>query len=142
MRKITLLLGCLIGLTGAVSAQDLQPSSNINGLLDRLSQIGNNMGNISDYFTQEEQRALHTYFNINKNAPTSATVNYSKPLGAIDFNGFVSNNGTQTIQLSPKMPTNVAIEKDRKSTRLNSSHVKISYAVFCLKKKKKQEYSN
>src|SRR5690606_41732393 len=26
--------------------------------------------------------------------------------------------------------------KDRKSTRLNSSHVKISYAVFCLKKKK------
>src|SRR5690606_24505178 len=28
---------------------------------------------------------------------------------------------------------------DRKSTRLNSSHVKISYAVFCLKKKKKQD---
>src|SRR5690606_39742783 len=27
-------------------------------------------------------------------------------------------------------------ERDRKSTRLNSSHVKISYAVFCLKKKK------
>src|SRR5436309_8380443 len=27
-------------------------------------------------------------------------------------------------------------EGDRKSTRLNSSHVKISYAVFCLKKKK------
>src|SRR5207302_11324540 len=29
---------------------------------------------------------------------------------------------------------------DRKSTRLNSSHVKISYAVFCLKKKKKKKY--
>src|SRR5690606_40632383 len=28
---------------------------------------------------------------------------------------------------------------DRKSTRLNSSHVKISYAVFCLKKKKRRE---
>src|SRR3989442_9641988 len=28
-----------------------------------------------------------------------------------------------------------AIEPDRKSTRLNSSHVRISYAVFCLKKK-------
>src|SRR5690606_41497616 len=27
------------------------------------------------------------------------------------------------------------LERDRKSTRLNSSHVKISYAVFCLKKK-------
>src|SRR5207253_9211706 len=29
--------------------------------------------------------------------------------------------------------------KDRKSTRLNSSHVAISYAVFCLKKKKKKK---
>src|SRR2546426_8669649 len=31
--------------------------------------------------------------------------------------------------------------RDRKSTRLNSSHLVISYAVFCLKKKK-QEYNN
>src|SRR2546430_5619805 len=30
-------------------------------------------------------------------------------------------------------------ERDRKSTRLNSSHSQISYAVFCLKKKKNQE---
>src|SRR5690349_24920379 len=29
--------------------------------------------------------------------------------------------------------------EDRKSTRLNSSHVEISYAVFCLKKKKKRK---
>src|SRR5690606_39374639 len=32
--------------------------------------------------------------------------------------------------------------RDRKSTRLNSSHVKISYAVFCLKKKKKNKNKN
>src|SRR5690625_5327451 len=32
---------------------------------------------------------------------------------------------------------NQRIQRDRKSTRLNSSHVAISYAVFCLKKKKK-----
>src|SRR6266496_4504028 len=31
----------------------------------------------------------------------------------------------------------VELRRDRKSTRLNSSHVEISYAVFCLKKKKK-----
>src|SRR3989442_10734459 len=30
--------------------------------------------------------------------------------------------------------------QDRKSTRLNSSHVRISYAVFCLKKKKLRRY--
>src|SRR5437870_7707805 len=32
--------------------------------------------------------------------------------------------------------------RDRKSTRLNSSHVAISYAVFCLKKKKKSKKTN
>src|SRR5258708_28221135 len=32
--------------------------------------------------------------------------------------------------------------KDRKSTRLNSSHQIISYAVFCLKKKKKDHYTS
>src|SRR2546426_4917860 len=34
-------------------------------------------------------------------------------------------------------PILVPFERDRKSTRLNSSHLVISYAVFCLKKKKK-----
>src|SRR3712207_8201800 len=32
------------------------------------------------------------------------------------------------------------VDRDRKSTRLNSSHANISYAVFCLKKKKKKKY--
>src|SRR5207253_10603881 len=35
-------------------------------------------------------------------------------------------------------PATVPRQRDRKSTRLNSSHVAISYAVFCLKKKKKK----
>src|SRR5207249_5546871 len=35
--------------------------------------------------------------------------------------------------------TQLAQARDRKSTRLNSSHVSISYAVFCLKKKKARE---
>src|SRR5690348_18115291 len=34
------------------------------------------------------------------------------------------------------------VERDRKSTRLNSSHPSISYAVFCLKKKKKNPTSH
>src|SRR2546430_12927133 len=33
-------------------------------------------------------------------------------------------------------------DRDRKSTRLNSSHSQISYAVFCLKKKKKNTHTN
>src|SRR5690606_41437414 len=39
-------------------------------------------------------------------------------------------------QAPPRDPGQRSLLQDRKSTRLNSSHVKISYAVFCLKKKK------
>src|SRR5690606_40731519 len=47
-----------------------------------------------------------------------------------------------SLPLKQFMGVQVAVDQvtdrgDRKSTRLNSSHVKISYAVFCLKKKKK-----
>src|SRR6266511_5443171 len=38
----------------------------------------------------------------------------------------------------PPSPSRSSV--DRKSTRLNSSHVKISYAAFCLKKKKKKNH--
>src|SRR3712207_6936011 len=36
----------------------------------------------------------------------------------------------------PPRPRERCVDEDRKSTRLNSSHANISYAVFCLKKKK------
>src|SRR5688572_31723552 len=41
--------------------------------------------------------------------------------------------------LRPLPDRDVFAWEDRKSTRLNSSHSQISYAVFCLKKKKKQK---
>src|SRR2546429_6794871 len=50
----------------------------------------------------------------------------------------------QQPQLRRKEPETMAdneLRIDRKSTRLNSSHGYISYAVFCLKKKKKQNQS-
>src|SRR3712207_7046294 len=40
------------------------------------------------------------------------------------------------LQESLRVTQRLAWKKDRKSTRLNSSHANISYAVFCLKKKK------
>src|SRR5690606_40937777 len=45
---------------------------------------------------------------------------------------------TLVVLLSPTGARTRLRSRDRKSTRLNSSHVKISYAVFCLKKKKTQ----
>src|SRR3712207_8999133 len=47
-----------------------------------------------------------------------------------------------TLSLEPLLGINFVLDlnEDRKSTRLNSSHANISYAVFCLKKKKKRLY--
>src|SRR5690554_7331724 len=46
------------------------------------------------------------------------------------------NNATTVNPIN--FPSTSNAGRDRKSTRLNSSHVRISYAVFCLKKKKKK----
>src|SRR5690349_21935356 len=43
------------------------------------------------------------------------------------------------VQRRAQLVRHVGEKADRKSTRLNSSHVEISYAVFCLKKKKKKK---
>src|SRR5690606_41081515 len=45
--------------------------------------------------------------------------------------------GEQAEPASPALPADAGatVQEDRKSTRLNSSHVKISYAVFCFEKK-------
>src|SRR2546421_7986404 len=44
-----------------------------------------------------------------------------------------------TIEPCRESFTGLSVHRDRKSTRLNSSHDQISYAVFCLKKKKKKQ---
>src|SRR5690606_4582661 len=52
-----------------------------------------------------------------------------KPLGGEDR----FHHGAGTLAVPDRM--HMILDLDQKSTRLNSSHVKISYAVFCLKKK-------
>src|SRR3712207_6864292 len=47
-------------------------------------------------------------------------------------------NRNRSVASRPHRPRATRARKDRKSTRLNSSHANISYAVFCLKKTKKQ----
>src|SRR5690625_6299271 len=61
------------------------------------------------------------------------------------FRSYVENVDSQPTWAAPAIVQRgsranmgaAEIAKDRKSTRLNSSHVAISYAVFCLKKKRK-----
>src|SRR5439155_3035371 len=59
-----------------------------------------------------------------------------RPDGQPGCCGIQQAAGTQSIH---SRFTELARFQDRKSTRLNSSHVAISYAVFCLKKKKKKK---
>src|SRR5699024_11334955 len=51
------------------------------------------------------------------------------------------DESSQTEQWWKEMDLKEHVDSDRKSTRLNSSHVSISYAVFCLKKKIKRDYN-
>src|SRR2546427_1495021 len=53
----------------------------------------------------------------------------------MDISGVISEKGSSN-PLSESEDLVARIKEDRKSTRLNSSHSQISYAVFCLKKKK------
>src|SRR5215510_15348099 len=53
----------------------------------------------------------------------------------------VRRNSVTSSGRSSTSSTIRCVSGDRKSTRLNSSHVAISYAVFCLKKKKKPKYT-
>src|SRR5256885_17265417 len=53
---------------------------------------------------------------------------------------FLSANETEGGASQASVSVTIYPDRDRKSTRLNSSHLVISYAVFCLKKKKAQPY--
>src|SRR3989442_7461403 len=56
---------------------------------------------------------------------------------ACEYEAFVPELLTDLAISLPGDVATLVSEADRKSTRLNSSHVRISYAVFCLKKKNK-----
>src|SRR5439155_24778335 len=68
--------------------------------------------------------------------PTSTLFPYT----TLFRSGLVSGEDCTTIGEGASMGFTPALNalRDRKSTRLNSSHVAISYAVFCLKKKKRK----
>src|SRR3712207_7471866 len=66
-------------------------------------------------------------------------------LGLAMVHGFLKQSGGRLeIESEPRRGTTVRMlfPEDRKSTRLNSSHANISYAVFCLKKKIKNDDNN
>src|SRR5690606_36990515 len=87
------------------------------GLVDALVRVGGCTGSFV---------SANGLIITNHHCVFSAVQQASTPSNNYLENGFVANSTEREIE---------AKGLDRKSTRLNSSHVKISYAVFCLKKK-------
>src|SRR5690348_17573437 len=70
-------------------------------------------------------------------APSASILSMRLPTVGLEARPDVVSLSPHFVEMnSSSMPHS----SDRKSTRLNSSHPSISYAVFCLKKKKNKEY--
>src|SRR3712207_9063966 len=67
-----------------------------------------------------------------------ASILVRDPVGLVDVLGLLSGRDAEQPVRRVDLPAMLGVvdRQDRKSTRLNSSHANISYAVFCLKKKK------
>src|SRR5947209_13994313 len=86
------------------------------------------------FYCSGDLRYLHSF-------PTRRSSDLNRLFGAA-----LQRRGLHTIDALPAFlqsrsarPLYGTVERNRKSTRLNSSHANISYAVFCLKKKKKKK---
>src|SRR5699024_11621561 len=79
--------------------------------------------------SQDEHEAQVTKLMMSRAAKTILVADSAK----FDRRAFATVGGPEEFEM---LVTDRGISEDRKSTRLNSSHVSISYAVFCLKKKK------
>src|SRR5277367_6915099 len=82
-------------------------------------------------------RLLPFFFFFNDTATTeiyTLSLHDALPISYFDF----STSGVKVTRGSGGARVRLQLSRDRKSTRLNSSHITISYAVFCLKKKKKK----
>src|SRR2546422_9443047 len=87
-------------------------------------------------------RVLHHFF-FNDTATTeiyTLSLHDALPISPTAARSWVSGTKRSPLKSRPSLSNSAYVNplSDRKSTRLNSSHGYISYAVFCLKKKKKR----
>src|SRR5690606_23052405 len=115
----------------------------IKYLLDAATVLGPDIDNAKEVFNpQTNSWSVSLNFNGEGQRKWTAltreavTTHEGAPLDQSQLGDDNLYGGTRPIQCDQF--TAVGDDRDRKSTRLNSSHVKISYAVFCLKKKNKQ----
>src|SRR5436309_11931459 len=90
------------------------------------------------YLDRFRPRRCHSYFFFNDTATTEIYTLSLHDALPISVRTRATTPHSSSPRRSPRRTKagSSRRSRDRKSTRLNSSHVKISYAVFCLKKKK------
>src|SRR5256885_16757168 len=98
----------------------------------------------TDYASQklptESAVTIFFFFFFNDTATTeiyTLSLHDALPISAKTLHRSASRASVSPMMVLASMIPPPAMRSDRKSTRLNSSHLVISYAVFCLKKKKK-----
>src|SRR2546427_8629282 len=85
---------------------------------------------------------LFPYTTLFRSWPVAGMARHAgRDMSARSRTGVVVRPGkTEEAAMNDRITDRQELVEDRKSTRLNSSHSQISYAVFCLKKKKKQTH--
>src|SRR5437773_9313075 len=86
-------------------------------------------------------RDLHS-FPTRRSSDLAPGIENLEPLPVQRVERMGDNHKTRRVTGSNGIMPRPSAPLDRKSTRLNSSHITISYAVFCLKKKKKTKKDN
>src|SRR5437868_15326765 len=89
---------------------------------------------------------VYIFFLLLRRPPRSTLFPYTTLFRSLEdlLRGLLPGGGERARRLLVEARPRAGDERqreDRKSTRLNSSHVSISYAVFCLKKKKKKAFA-
>src|SRR5260221_8484551 len=102
---------------------------NINGEIGELVGISGGASRLGTVGVPEK-RLFETIATGNNSRMMDSEVKILEHLG-----GNIPFDATGTLHLFSELPLCISCSGDRKSTRLNSSHTVISYAVFCLKKK-------
>src|SRR6266498_4282263 len=100
-------------------------------------------GKVKEAATRSDKSGYFVYDAVILDAPPTGRIrqflNATTEVANLTKAGPINRQSTGVIELlhGPRTAVHIVtlLEEDRKSTRLNSSHVRISYAVFCLKKK-------
>src|SRR5690606_28014390 len=121
MKKLNLMM-FFVGLLFCISCQDAELTLGEEGF-----DCGSSSKIVKKVKNQEGRLHYNTFLKRYAITVTEANTYDSKDVGLICTN-------TEHLTI-PSKEEAISVVLDRKSTRLNSSHVKNSYAVFCLKKK-------